>query len=92
MPLDTSLNQDIHESAKKHNLISMAICTHGVANNRLFSMATPKEAARCYKSICNPITGVVPTSQQILQDVNKVITALHAIYDAEGVYALGLAN
>ncbi len=92
MPLDTSLNQDIHESAKKHNLISMAIRTHGVADNCLFSMATPKEAARCYKRICNPITGVVPTLQRILQDVNKVITALHVIYNAEGVYVPGLAN
>jgi hypothetical protein len=53
MPLDTSLNQDIHESMKKHNLLSIAICTHhGVADNCLFSMATPKEAAHCYKHIC----------------------------------------
>jgi hypothetical protein len=77
---------------KKHNLISMAIHTHGVADDRLFSMATPKEAAHCYKRICNPITGAVLTLQQILQDVNNVITALHVIYNAEGVYIPVLAN
>jgi hypothetical protein len=84
MPLDTSLNQDIHESAKKLNLLSMAICTLGVANDRLFSMATPKEAARCYKHILDPITGVVPTSECILQDVNKAINSLQVIFEAEG--------
>ena len=92
MPLDTSLNQDIHESAKKHNLLSMAIGTYGVVDDRLFSISTPKEAARCYKRICHPTTGVVPTSERILQDVSKVITALQVIYDAEGVYVLGLAD
>jgi hypothetical protein len=90
MPLDTSLNQDIHESAKKHNLLSMAIGTY--PDDRLFSMATPKEAARCYKRICDPSTGVVPTPERIVQDVNKVITALQVIYNAEGVYVPGLAD
>jgi hypothetical protein len=92
MPLDTSLNLDIHKSAKEHNLLSMAICTHGVADNCLFSMATPKEAARCYKHILDLITGVVPTSERILQDVNKAINAVQAIFEAEGVYVPGLAD
>jgi hypothetical protein len=92
MPLDTSLNQDIHKSAKKHNLLSMAIRTHGVSDNCLFLLATPKEAARCYKRILDPITGVVPTSERILQDVNKAINALQVIFEAEGVYVPGLAD
>ncbi len=92
MPLDTSLNQDIHESAKKHNLLLMAICTHGVADNHLFSMATPKEAARCYKRILDSITGVVPTYERILQGMNKAINALQVICEAEGVYVPGLAT
>jgi hypothetical protein len=92
MPLDTSLNQDIHESAKKHNLLSMAIHTHSVSDNHLFSLARPKEAARCYKHILDPITGVIPTSERILQDVNKAINALQVILEAEGVYVPGLAD
>jgi hypothetical protein len=92
MPLDTSLNQDIHESANKHNLLSMAIHTHGVSDNRLFSLAMPKEAAHCYKRILDPITGVVSTSEHILQDVNKAINALQVIFEAEGVYVPGLAD
>ncbi len=92
MPLDTSLNQDIHKSAKKHNLLSMAICTHGVSDDRLFSLATMKEVARCYKRILDPIAGVVPTSEHILQDTNKAISALQVIFEAEGVYVPGLAD
>ncbi len=93
MPLDTSLYQDIHESTKKHKLLSMALCTHhSAADNCIFLMATPREAARCYKHICLPITGVEPTSECILQDVNKAINALQVIYKAEGVYILGLAD
>ena len=92
MPFDTLLNQDIHKSAKKHNLLSMAICTHGNADNNLFLMAMPKKAARCHKCICNPITGIVPMPEQIIQDVSEVITALQVIYEAKGVYVPGLAN
>ena len=55
-------------------------------------MTTPKEAARCYKRILDPFTGVVPTSERILQDVNKAINALQVIFEAEGVYVPGLAD
>jgi hypothetical protein len=92
MPLDNSLNQDLHESTKKHNLLSMAIHTHGVSDERLFLMTTPKEALRCYKRILDPLTGVVPTSERILQDVNKAINALQVIFEAEGVDVPGLAD
>ena len=92
MPLDNSLNQDIHKSAKKHNLLSMAIHTHGVSNKCLFSMTNPKGAAHCYKRILDPLTVVVPTSEHILQDVNKAINALQVIFEAEGVYVPGLAD
>jgi hypothetical protein len=69
----------------------MAICTHGVSDNCLFSLATPKEAAHCCKRILDPITGVVPTSER-MQDVNKAINALQVIFEAEGVYVPGLAD
>jgi hypothetical protein len=65
---------------------------HMVADNRLFSMAMPKEVVLCYKHICNPIMGIVPMFDHILKDVNKVIFALQVIYEAKGVYILGLAG
>jgi hypothetical protein len=55
-------------------------------------MAMAKEAAQCYKHILDPITGVVPTSERILQVVNKAINALQVIFEAEGVYVPGLAD
>ena len=70
----------------------MAIDTYGVVDDHLFLMSMPKKAACCYERICHPTTGIVPTSERILQDVRKVITALQVIYDAEGVYVPSLAD
>jgi hypothetical protein len=55
-------------------------------------MTTPKEAAHCYNRILDPLTGVVPTSERILLDLNKAINALQVIFKAEGVYVPGLAD
>ena len=61
-------------------------------DNHLITMTTPKEMARSYKRIFDPTTGVAPKSECIFQDVNKVVHALHVIYEAEGVYVPGLAG
>jgi hypothetical protein len=93
MPLDNSLNQDVHNAVKKHCLLSMTI--HDPNNphdDRLFSMATPKEAARCYERICDPVTGVAPSSKRILEDVKRVINAFHVVFKHEGAYVEGLAG
>jgi hypothetical protein len=79
MPLDTLLNQDIHQSTKKLNLLSMAIFTHSVADDGLILMTMPKKAAHYYKCICDPIAGILPTPESILQDMSTVITALQVI-------------
>ena len=92
MPLDNSLNQDIHESVRRHTVMSLTIRDCDNKDNRLITMTTPKETARSYKRIFDPTTGVAPKSERILQDVNKVLHALQVIYEAEGVYVPGLAG
>ena len=92
MPLDNSLNQDVHESGRRHTLMSLTIRDRDNKDDRLITMTTPKETARSYKRIFDPTTGVAPKSERILQDVNKVVHALQVIYEAEGVYVPGLAG
>ena len=91
MPLDNSLNQDVHESVQKHTVMSLTLCTEWKINS-LFSMATPKEASRAYRRIFEPMTGMAPKPERIVQDVKKVMNALQVIFDAKGVYVPGLAG
>jgi hypothetical protein len=91
MPLDNSLNQDVHGSVRKHAVMSLRLCTEW-RNDSLFSMATPKEASHAYRRIFDPTTGVAPKPERIVQDVKKVMNALQVIFDAEGVYVPGLAG
>jgi hypothetical protein len=54
MPLDETLNMDIHASAGYH----VVITSHLYNDNPLkFSFSTPKEISRAYFRIVNPDTG-----------------------------------
>ena len=72
--------------------MSLTIQDRDIKDDCLITMTTPKEMARSYKLIFDPTTGVAPKSVCIFQDVNKVVHALHVIYEAEGVYVPGLAG
>jgi hypothetical protein len=57
MPLDETLNQDIHSSARYH----VAITSHLPKDDpRKFSFATPKEISRAYLRLVDPNTGGAP--------------------------------
>jgi hypothetical protein len=57
MPLDNTLNQDIHSSARYH----VAITAHLPKDYpRKFSFATPKEISRAYLRLVDPNTGGAP--------------------------------
>lgn len=92
MPLDNSLNQDLHESVRKHVSMSLIIRKLDASDPRLFSMATSKLTALAYQRIFHPVTGVSPRPTRIVQDINKVMHALKVIYEHEGVYVPGLAK
>ena len=40
MPLDTTLNKDVHECARRHVVMSRSGAAHGCRDTRLFSFAT----------------------------------------------------
>jgi hypothetical protein len=92
MPLDNSRIQDAHQSVRRHTVISLTIRDRYNKDNRLITMATPKETTRSYACIFDPTTGVAPKLERILQDMNKVMHALQVIYETEGVYMPDLAG
>ena len=93
MPLDNSLNQDIHESVRANVAFSLILRRFVPENDpQLFSMTTPKATAEAYKRINHPVTGISPTPKRIEQDVSKFVSACWEIYRAKGVYVPGLAS
>ena len=66
MPLDNSLNEDIHQSARLHVVVSRSRIKYGDKDPRLFSFATPKEVAKVYNRLFHPETGVVQKPERIV--------------------------
>ena len=54
MPLDKSLNQDIHGSKRKHGAMSPVAKDFENKDPRLFSMSTPKEVVSAYMQVFDP--------------------------------------
>ncbi len=88
MPLDNSLNQDLHEGVRLHVSVATMMFDLGDEDPRIFLLATPKSTASAYKRVWE----VCPSSEQILQDIKKVNIANSAIVNARGVYVEGLAG
>ena len=92
MPLDNSLNQDVHESVRRHCIISLAAKWDDKTDPRLFSMATPKLITSAYKRVFDPVNGVSPRPDRIIQDIKKVVHACKEIHKVNGVFVPGLAG
>jgi hypothetical protein len=83
MPLDNSLNRDVHEAVKRH-----VLWTQGLAegDSKRFDMSTPKHGARAYlRILCPGQEGVCPSSERIMHDVDKVFRNFRAIRDMKGI-------
>ena len=93
MPLDNSLNRDLHTAVNRHVVLSnLAKLPADTQNQLVFSIRTPKQLAHAYKRIFDPVTGVSPPRRRIEQDIAKTITAMQTILDKRGVYVPGLAG
>ena len=77
MPLDQSLNQDVHLCVGRH--VAM---TRGLDRDdpRCFGIDTPKQAFRAYSRVWEEW----PPSHRIIEDVYRVVHSLKAIYDKKG--------
>ena len=93
MPLDNSLNRDLHTAVNRHVVLSnLAKLPEDTQNQLVFSVRTPKQLAHAYKRIFDPVTGVSPPRHRIEQDIAKTIDAMQTILSARGVYVPGLAG
>ena len=92
MPLDTSLNNDIHEYAWPHVVMFESRGAHGCRDARLFSFATPKEVARTHRRVFDLVEGVVPKPNRIFQNVKRAISAMKTIATHPGAFVPGLAG
>ena len=81
--------EDIHCAARHH----VAITAHlPNTDPRKFTFATPKEVARAYLRITDPVTGGVPSSKRIIQDCNKWVESLKTVREAGGVLVEGFGR
>ena len=93
MPLDTTLNQDIHM-----NVRTQVSATHFLPKDHKnkFSLATLKTIERAYGRVHCPNYGdkhsAIPTSKQIVQDINKVFFSLLTVMKAKGRIVPGLSS
>ena len=96
MPLDNSLNQDVHEheSVKRHVIMPLTVTSDDVSDfdPRWFSTRTPKLGTSAYLRVFDPAIGVAPHPDRIKQDIKKVTHARKEIHKTKGAYIPGLAS
>ncbi|NCF93533.1 MAG: hypothetical protein GWQ05_21640 [Verrucomicrobiaceae bacterium] len=93
MPLDASLNKDIHESVSRHCILSrFAMRKLNEDDPRRFRMTSPTEAENAYKRVLDPENGVAPSSKRIIEDIDGVWAAMKIVVKAKGAYVQGLAE
>jgi hypothetical protein len=81
MPLDETLNLDIHASARYH----VAITAHLPNDDPIkYSFSTPNEISHAYLRLVHPVTGGAPSCNRIGQDCEKWIRSLMKIRQAGG--------
>lgn len=81
MPLDAHLNQDVHVSHDFHKCITNDL---DESDPKKFSGSTPLRLASSYKRLFHPTTGVVPTSNRIMEDITHVLYSLEKVRGARG--------
>ena len=85
MPWDTHLNKDLHDSHDEHVIRTRFLPDK---HPHKFSGSTPRNIASSYKRILT----LSPRPERIIQDCKRVITSLHAVYNAKGIIVDGLGD
>ena len=89
MPLDNSLNADVKRAHDRHVGVTMHLPKDDA---RKFSNRTPQAISRGIKRIVESVDHGCPSSSRIIQDCNKALDAMWAVYNAEGGIVPGLAD
>ena len=85
MPLDASLNKDLHDGVRRN---CQATSHLDDADPQKFSLKDTKMGLDAYLRTWE----LVPTSKRILEDIDGVFESMHFIVAAEGVAIPGRAN
>ena len=95
MPLDASLNNDIHEAVDLHVSFTRHLKEGDPGYEKRFCRDTPVLQTWAYTRLLEPDLGPkagAPLGSRICQDVGKFIPALEAIRDARGIVVPGLGT
>ena len=71
MPWDCSLNQDVHVTVDNHSCYFRAIPSDHPLYHKRFSKSSPSIMLKSYLRILDPVTGVCPSSERIIQDITR---------------------
>jgi hypothetical protein len=85
MPLDTSLNNNIHQKVEEHVLMTLEMDT---TNAEKFDLSTPAKGWSAYRRVLE----TCPTSERIVQDILKVLRSLEIVRKKKGVRCAGVGN
>jgi hypothetical protein len=89
MPLDETLNMDIHSSDRYDEAITAHLAK---SDPNKFTFSTPKEVSNAYLPLVDDVTGNVPSSHRIVQDCDKWEGTLEKIRKAEGKIVEGFGR
>ena len=88
MPLDASLNNDVHTCVDMHVAFTHHLKPGDLGYEKRFSRHTPAEQTSAYLRLLDPDLGLeagTPLGHRVCQDIGKFIPALKAIRDHRGV-------
>ena len=71
MPWDCSLNQDVHVAVDNHALYFSSVGKDNPLYAKRFSKSSPSIMSKSYLRILDPVTGVCPSSDRIIQDIQR---------------------
>ena len=88
MPLDCSLFEYLHKCVNRHVVYTLKLHK---GDDKKFSLATIPKAVSAYTRIWNDPLGE-PSSHIIIQDIDKTLGSMVAIYENDGAVVQGLGN
>ena len=96
MPLDTSLFQDIYLAISRHIIYTGCLDKN---DPKKFCFSSLQKARHCFSRLWTPYdknqeNGNVgyPSSERIIQDIEKTVRSLKKVHDAKGIAIQGLGN
>ena len=81
MPWNAHLNQDVYSSHDLHTIVTQKAPDE---DERKFAGSTPARLLASYRRLLHPETRVVPSSDQIVQDVSRVLLSLREVRARDG--------